>query len=94
MSIYKDEERKPWNMTVAGLIKQLQELPPEAVVIQSQDGEGNGYSPTWEISDGWYIPESGYSGDWYHLGAEDEPEYEWQGPDEHTVRAVCLWPTN
>lgn len=81
-------------MTVAELIEKLRELPQEALVIQSQDGEGNSYSPTCEPSDGWYMPDGECYGDWYHYGAENEPEYEWDGPGEDGVRAVCLWPTN
>jgi len=36
-------------MTVAELIAKLQTLPPDALIIQSCDAEGNRFSPTTEI---------------------------------------------
>jgi hypothetical protein len=81
-------------MTVAELIAELQQLDPEALVVQSKDGEGNSYSPLADVSFGWYLPDSTWSGEWMHDGAENEPEYEWEGPTDKDVRAVCLWPTN
>ena len=69
-------------MTVAELITELQKLPGDALVVQSKDAEGNGFSPVDEVSVGRYEAESTWS------GFGDDHDY----PDAPV--AVCVWPTN
>lgn len=87
-------------MTVAELIAALSELNPDATVVQSRDAEGNGYSPTYVQSEGFYRPYNAYDGEFHQpLDDEDrasgqyteEDEYE---PQDGDVPCVCLWPTN
>lgn len=86
--------------TAKELIAALSELDPDTIVIQSRDAEGNGYSPTYETSTGFYRPYNTYSGEFCQpLDDEDrasgrfteEDEYE---PQDGDVPCVCLWPTN
>lgn len=72
-------------MTVRELVRKLQELPQEALVVMSSDGEGNSYSPLDSLWIGDYVAESTWSGNMF---VEDELE-----PGEG-VAAVCLDPTN
>lgn len=81
-------------MTIAELIAELQGFDPDTMIIQSKDAEGNSFSPLSGIAYGWYFPENEDSGDWKHDGAENDPEYEWDGPRESDTRAICLWPEN
>ena len=69
-------------MTVKQLIKKLQDLPQNALVVMSKDSEGNSFSPLSEGSTEWYVPDSSYSGD---LVEEKE---------KGAKQAVVLWPTN
>jgi hypothetical protein len=87
-------------MTVAELIAQLSELDPNALVIQSRDAEGNGYSPSSDLATGFYRPYSTYSGEFHQPLDDDdrasgnysaEDEYE---PQDGDVATVCIWPTN
>lgn len=86
--------------TVADLIAELATLDPSAVLVQSKDAEGNSFSPTCEVSVGFYRAENTYSGEFLTPLTDedrasgrysDEDEYEPQGGD---VAAVCFWPTN
>lgn len=97
-------------MTVAELIAALLKLDPNATVIQSRDGEGNGYSPTADLAVGFYRPESywerdqqvfsTYSGQFEQpLDDEDRASGRYTEEDEYEpqpedVPAVCLWPVN
>jgi len=87
-------------MTVAELIAELATLDPRAVLVQSRDAEGNGFSPTYEASIGFYRADTTYSGEFLTPLDDDdrasgryteEDEYEPEGGD---VPAICLWPTN
>lgn len=81
-------------MTVAELIEQLQQMDaPDALVVQSKDGEGNGFSPLADLGWGWYYPDSTYSGE-YHAAEEAEGEECEFTPEPGDQQAVCLWPTN
>jgi len=75
-------------MTVAELIAKLQELPPNNIVVQAKDGEGNGFSPLSEIAVGLYAAETTRSGEFWTPDAEDGDE------DNEADSAVCLWPVN
>lgn len=82
-------------MTVEQLIDLLQQYPKDALVIQSNDSEGNHFSPCEEVSLGRYEAENGWSGT-FGL-AELTKELEEKGYTEEDVvdgpLAVCLWPT-
>lgn len=83
-------------MTVAELIAELQKMPGDALVIQSRDAEGNGFSPVSEIGTGRYEAENDWSGE-MKLD-ELTPGLEAAGYSEEDVGdgplAVCFWPTN
>lgn len=74
-------------MTVAELIAELQKLPPNNIVVQAKDGEGNNFSPFSEVTVGLYAAETTWSGEYWT--PEDEGD-----EDEEAESAVCLWPTN
>ena len=63
--------------TVADLIKELQELPPEMGVVLSKDGEGNSYSPYCDMGTLYYQPTTTWFGE--GMGEESLREYaeEW-----------------
>jgi len=69
---------------VKELIKLLNDLPPEALVVLSKDAEGNGYSPL--ATDGLglyqYVANCTWAGEIYPTDEEEGEE------------AVVLWPTN
>jgi hypothetical protein len=73
------------------------DLPGDTVVVMSEDGEGNGFSPLAEIETAMYAAESTYSGDRYMTDedrvATGEPD-EYNAAPEDAVPAVFLWPTN
>ena len=74
-------------MIVKDLIEALQEMPQDAMVVQSKDGEGNGFSPVAGIMPGRYWTESTYSGE-FDDSADDDLE------SDGSQLAVALWPTN
>jgi hypothetical protein len=83
-------------MTVMELIKKLNDLPSDAVVIQSRDAEGNGFSPVADVGIGRYEAENDWSGE---MKLDKlTPELEKQGYSEEDVGdgpiAICFWPTN
>jgi hypothetical protein len=63
--------------TVEEVIAQLQKLPAKAKVVMSQDAEGNGFSPLYEIEVGQYQSRNGWSGELVEKGG---------------CQAVVLWP--
>jgi len=73
-------------MTVKELIDQLKSLPDDMEVIISKDAEGNSHSPMYNVSEGWYVPDSTWSGDFY----SDEDDID----TEEAEKVLCLWPTN
>ena len=50
-------------MTVAEIIHHLQQLPPETIVVQSADPEGNSFSPVLQVETADYVPETPFRGD-------------------------------
>ena len=84
-------------MTVAELIKALQEYPQDSLVIMSSDGEGNCFSPLADTSDGGYHAETTYDGVCGPLEITEEMKkdgYSDEDKLEDAVPVVCLWPTN
>jgi hypothetical protein len=73
-------------MTVSELIAQLQQLPPNNIVVQAKDGEGNGFSPVAEVAVGLYAADTTWSGEFWTPDAEDD--------EKEAESAVCLWPIN
>jgi hypothetical protein len=78
-------------MTVKELRELLEQFDDDAIVIIASDGEGNSFSPLADTSEGHYIPENGYSGDFVDL--DDAEEDEDINLDD-AERAILLWPTN
>jgi len=82
----------------------LEGLPDDMMVVLSSDGEGNSFSPLsgyWD--EGYYIPDSTWSGDVRSLedmedehdedyyDDEDQPEFKLP---EDAQKVLVLWPTN
>lgn len=81
-------------------VKQLRELladsaiPDDAIVVLSEDAEGNGFSPMpadqgWSVGE--YVAGSTWSGAFYDATSYADPD---EDEPEHGVAALCLWPTN
>jgi predicted nucleic acid-binding Zn ribbon protein len=89
-------------MTTAELIKHLQQYPPETIVVQSTDPEGNSFSPTFRVEEVSYISETQHKGDLW------TPNIDLLGLDINcwaseaakvprpadVVDAVCFWPSS
>lgn len=58
--------------TVKDLIEELKQCDPDAVVVQSSDGEGNSYSPFSDFWVGSYLAETTWSGEVGFLELTDE----------------------
>ena len=80
------------SLTVKELIEQLAKLPEDALVVQSEDGEGNGFSPAANIELGVYEAECTWAGQFFEVSIIGDEEYDQPGSD--AVVAVCIWPTN
>lgn len=84
-------------MKVRELLSTLMDLPQDAIVVMSSDGEGNSYSPLSDvIRDHVYAADSTWSGE---IGfAKMTPELEADGYGEEDlldgVPCVVLYPTN
>ena len=82
-------------MKVKELIEKLKEIDENLEVIVQKDYEGNDYSPLDNIWEGYYVPDSTYSGEGY-----DEDDFEVDDDDgynyikEKGKKAVFLSPTN
>lgn len=76
-------------LTVEVLIERLKELPADAVLVQSRDGEGNGFSPVAELTLGVYLEDTTWHGEFTDC-EEDEGKLRERG----AVQSVCIWPTN
>jgi len=83
-------------MTVKELIKYLEEIPGDTIIIMSRDSEGNSYSPLSGIS-----TEYNYRAEetWYgeiklrpEVAEHADPEDIGEGPDWKP--AVVIWPIN
>ncbi|QRY51794.1 hypothetical protein [Mycolicibacterium septicum] len=74
-------------MTIQELIDELNEAIradpaiADALVVQSRDAEGNGFSPLADIEVGKYQAETTWSGEMIPRDCDGSP-------------AVCLWPVN
>lgn len=83
-------------MTVRELIDQLSLCDGERIVVMSQDGEGNNFSPLVDLTPGAYAADSPYSGE-FGIEVLNAVLLE-QGFDEDDiisgVPAICMWPTN
>ncbi len=78
--------------TVAELIYYLKKLDQDALVILSSDAEGNSYSPlVLEHGEGYYKPDSTWSGEW--VDEEDLQEYD-EEDKKKIYKAVFLFPVN
>jgi hypothetical protein len=76
-------------MEIAGiraidLKKALADVPADAILIMSSDGEGNSASPLASINPGLYEPEQPWSGELVH------PD----DADDDSVPVWVLWPVN
>jgi hypothetical protein len=74
-------------MTVAELIEQLQQLNPNAIVVQSQRAEPGAYSPTDLAEAGLYEAATDRRGTFW-VPEDEQPWNPEPFVDEH---AVCLW---
>lgn len=77
------EYGESFSMSVKDLIETLQSLPEDALVVQSEDPEGNGYYKTTEIAVGIF-----YRGEF----TDYEEEYDLIASEEQRIKAVCLFP--
>lgn len=71
-------------MLVRELIEQLQQLPPDLLVILQRDPEGNGYSPASGVEEALYDP---HDRGWQVYSEQDAAE---ECPD--AVPCAVLWP--
>ena len=79
-------------MTVKELRDALSNLPDDALVVLSQDSEGNRFGPLDEVLAGKYDFESEWAGKFFENEVLNDPIFEQPSPD--AVSAVCLWPVN
>lgn len=59
-------------MKVKELIEELSKMDGEREVILQKDGEGNGYSPLYDLDAGAYVPDTTWSGDVLYEELTDE----------------------
>lgn len=78
-------------ITVEELIEMLMELPKDAIVVMSEDAEGNGFSPFTELSVGSYEADTTYSGEFY-VAADDDDDDAYVPVEGR--QSVALWPVN
>ena len=83
-------------MKVKQLIKILQKVDPERFIVMAKDGEGNGYSPLYDICECAYAPDSTWSGE---VGLEKLTKADIKaGYSEEDVlkgkKSICLRPVN
>lgn len=83
-------------MKVKELIKLLNKVDPERIVILSKDGEGNGFSPLLDLEEKSYLADSTWSGE---IGIEKlTPELIAEGYTNEDVgkgeKALVFWPVN
>lgn len=88
-----------YTFTITRLREALEVLEKEGhgdkIVVMSQDAEGNGFSPFYEVSIGdSYGPESTWHGEIYATDAtEDDDTDRWPCPDD-AIPCAVLWPVN
>lgn len=93
-------------MKVSDLITLLTDLVKEdasiadAIVVQSRDSEGNGFSPTYEPGLNRYKADTSYSGEIFPFDTTLTEDMKEQGLTEDdlapadAVPCLTLWPTN
>ena len=82
-------------MTIRQLKELIEDLNDDVVVIMSKDGEGNAFSPLFDIDNSCiYVAESTWSGEIYPkvVNGDSSDEDCYDGSDGHDC--VVLWPTN
>jgi len=84
-------------MNVKELINYLKGFDPETEIVLQKDSEGNGYSPLAGADEGYYVPDSTWSGDFYdlHFSADDccmdDDEFEEM---QSRPTSIVLYPVN
>lgn len=78
-------------MTVAELRHLLEEFNDDDIIVLSCDSEGNRFSPLLDVTTGFYIEDSEWSGDFVDVEEVDEDE---NINVTGSPTAVALWPTN
>lgn len=81
-------------MLVKDLIKDLQTLDPDMIVVTSADEEGNYFSPVADYSVGKYVAENTYQGQFYGDADYISEINEGYVEEDSGVDAICIWPTN
>ncbi len=84
-------------MKVKELIKLLESVDPDRLVILQKDGEGNGFSPLCDVYTGAYTLETSYSGEVYLEELTDELREQGFGEEDVCIdgeKAVVMCPTN
>ena len=84
-------------MNVGELIKYLKGFNPETEIVLQKDSEGNGYSPLAGADEGYYVPDSTWSGDFYDSSYTaddcfmDDDEFEEM---QSRPKSIVLYPVN
>jgi len=84
-------------MNAGELIKYLKGFDPETEIVLQKDSEGNGYSPLAGVDDGYYVPDSTWSGDFYDPSftaddcCMDDDEF---AEMQNRPRSIVLYPVN
>lgn len=84
-------------MNVKELIDYLLGFDPETEIIIQKDSEGNGYSPLAGAEDGFYVPDSTWSGEFYSPDYTiedtllDDEEFEAM---RNRPRSIVFYPVN
>jgi len=78
-------------MTVKELREVLEQFDDDVIVVIATDADGNRFSPLADTSEGHYIPEDGWSGDFVDLSdVEEDGDINL----DESERAIALWPDN
>lgn len=78
-------------MTVKDLREILEQFDDEVIVVISNDASGNRFSPLADTSEGHYISENGWSGDFVDLSdVEEDGDINL----EESEPAIALWPSD
>jgi len=84
-------------MNAKELIDYLKGFDPETEIVLQSDAEGNGYSPLAGADDGYYVPDSTWSGDFYDPSytaddcCMDDDEF---AEMQNRPRSIVLYPVN
>lgn len=80
-------------MKAGELIKALQNVDANMLVVMSSDGEGNAFSPVADIDRAMYVAESTWSGYLVYDDEEEDDEEAYEIEDEFE-EVVVIWPVN